>query len=78
MVSCTIVLAGELDERFSGAMEGMTLTACDGRTTLVGELTDQAQVQGVLRQLYDLGLEVVAFTTVPTDPAAHRSDEGAA
>jgi hypothetical protein len=63
MVNCTIVLAGELGGRFSDAVEGMVLTAADGRTTLVGELTDQSQVQGVLHQLFDLGLEVISFST---------------
>lgn len=67
MVQCTIVLAGELDGRFSDALDGMSLRAADGRTTLVGELTDQAQLQGVLHQLFDLGLEVLSFTTTPAD-----------
>ena len=42
MILCTIVVAGELDSRFGDAVEGMTLTAADGRTELVGTLTDQA------------------------------------
>jgi hypothetical protein len=66
MLLCTIVVAGELDARFGEAFEGMTLTVADGRTELVGSLTDQAHVQGVLHQLFDLGLEVVSFTSAPT------------
>jgi hypothetical protein len=42
----------------------------EGRTELVGTLTDQAHVQGVLHQLFDLGLEVVSFTT--SDPSEEQ------
>ncbi|WP_456845923.1 hypothetical protein [Cellulomonas sp. P5_C6] len=74
MVICTIVVAGELDERFGDAVDGMTVTAGDGRTELVGPLTDQAHVQGVLRRLFDLGLEVVSFSTAPTEPPNHPGE----
>ena len=70
MILCTIVVAGELDSRFGDAVEGMTLTVAEGRTELVGTLTDQAHVQGVLHQLFDLGLEVVSFTT--SDPSEEQ------
>ena len=67
MILCTIVVAGELDSRFGDAVEGMTVTATEGTTELVGTLTDQSHVQGVLHQLFDLGLEVLSFTTAPDD-----------
>ena len=73
MLQCTIVLAGELDGRFSHALDGMSLRAADGQTTLVGGLTDQAQLQGVLHQLFDLGLEVLSFTATPADHPGDRS-----
>ncbi len=63
---CTIVVTGELDERFGEAFEPLRLTATDGRTELTGVLTDQAQLHGVLRQLFDLGLEVLSFSLHPT------------
>jgi len=47
----------------------MTLTASGGMTTLAGSLADQSQFQGVLRQLFDLGMDVVSFTSTPL-PAA--------
>ena len=55
-LACTIVVSGELDQRFGAAFEGLALTAGDGMTELSGSLADQAQLQGVLRQLFDLGL----------------------
>ena len=63
-LDCIIVVSGELDQRFGAAFEGLALTTHDGRTELTGPLTDQAQLQGVLRQLFDLGLDVVSFTAV--------------
>jgi hypothetical protein len=74
MILCTIVVSGELDPRFGDAVEGMTLTAAEGRTELVGTLTDQAHVQGVLHQLFDLGLEVVSFSTVASETANHPGE----
>jgi hypothetical protein len=74
MVICTIVVAGELDERFGDAVDGMSVTSGNGRTELVGPLTDQAHVQGVLRRLFDLGLDVLSFSTIPTDPTNHPGE----
>ncbi len=65
-LACTIVVSGELDQRFGAAFEGLALTAGDGMTELSGSLADQAQLQGVLRQLFDLGLVVVSFTAAPS------------
>ena len=68
MVHCTFVIAGALDPvRFGDAFEGLTVTPAGGTTELRGELIDHAQVQGVLRQLYDLGIEVLSFTSTPPD-----------
>lgn len=67
-LACTIVVAGELDQRFSSAFEGLALTANDGTTELAGPVRDQAELQGVLRQLFDLGLVVVSFSTLPVHP----------
>jgi hypothetical protein len=68
-LACTITLSGELDPRFDRAFDGLTLTSYEGRSQLHGELEDQSQVQGVLRHLFDLGLDVVALTTEPAVPA---------
>jgi len=73
-LACTIVVSGELDQRFGAAFEGLSLTAGEGMTQLSGPLADQAQLQGVLRQLFDLGLVVVSFTASPTPDAA--GDQG--
>ena len=62
-LACTIVLEGQLGDRFNDAFEMFTMTTVDGRSRLTGSVTDQAELQGVLRRLFDLGLTVVSFTT---------------
>ncbi len=69
---CTITLSGELDPRFDQAFEGLTLTAREGQSLLRGGLADQSQLHGVLRQLFDLGLDLVAFTATPVVEQGHR------
>jgi hypothetical protein len=67
-LACTIVVTGVLDPCFDETFEGLSLTEVDGNSHLSGPLIDQAQLQGVLRHLFDLGLEVVSFTS---NPAIH-------
>ena len=55
-----IVLRGRLSERFESAFEGMTLELAPGRTVLIGEVRDKAQLYGVLDQLRDFGIELLA------------------
>ncbi len=62
-LACTFVIEGELGERFRDAFDSLTLTSADGRSQLTGTVADQAELRGVLRQLFDLGLEVVSFTS---------------
>ena len=64
-LSCTIVVSGELGERFEGAFASLALTHASGTTRLSGSLTDQAELQGVLSQVFDLGLEIVSISTHP-------------
>jgi hypothetical protein len=68
-LACTILVSGELDQHFAAAFEGMALTATGGVTKLAGSLADQSELQGVLRQLFDLGLDVVSLTTTPLSTA---------
>ena len=65
LLACTITVSGELDTRFDGAFAGLRLTSSGGQSHLRGELVDRSQLQGVLRHLFDLGLDVVALTAEP-------------
>jgi hypothetical protein len=67
-LECTIVVSGELGDAFSGAFGGLELSREDGRTRLCGTLADQAEFEGALRHLFDLGLEIESIVTHPGEP----------
>ena len=63
-----LIVAGELSDQLVPAFEGMTLTRADGTTTLSGYVRDQAELQGLLQRVSDLGLtllEVKASAAMP-------------
>ena len=64
------MVEGELSDRMQLAFEGMNLTRGDGTTTLTGTIRDQAELQGVLQRITDLGLTLVDLTAI--DNAARR------
>lgn len=66
-----IVVRGRLSSRYECALDGATLLACHGRTTLRADLVDQAQLYGLLNRLRDLGIELVSVNPAPdADDAA--------
>ena len=67
-----IVLEGELSDRFAATFPGMHLQCGTGETSLTGEIRDQAQLQGLLAQVADLGLSLRSFGPVTTPP--HRGE----
>ena len=73
-----IVLRGRLSERFESAFEGMALEAGPNQTVLVGEIRDQAQLYGLLDQLRDFGIDLVAVEPADTADTGieHSSPRG--
>jgi hypothetical protein len=57
-----LTVRGRLSDRLAQAFHGMTLERRGGATHLVGEITDQAQLHGVLTRIRDLGLELQSLT----------------
>jgi hypothetical protein len=56
-----IVTRGRLEEPLAGPLERMTIESVEGDTVvLVVEIMDQAQLQGAIRWLSDLGLEIMS------------------
>ena len=53
------------------AFEGMTLVAGEGQTAIVGPVTDQAHLHGLLNQVSDLCLELLSVNAMlePTSSA---------
>ena len=70
-----IIVRGNLSERFDSAFEGMTLVPGKNETALVGEITDQAQLRGVLERMWAFGLELLSVSVV-AEGAPCREDEG--
>ena len=63
-----LIVAGELSDQLVPVFEGMTLTRAGGTTTLSGHVRDQAELQGLLQRVSDLGLtllEVKASGAMP-------------
>ena len=70
-----LIVAGELSDEFEPGFRGMTLTRADGNTGLTGTVRGQAELQGHLRRVSDLGLtllEAKAIDTRPGEPPGHQ------
>jgi hypothetical protein len=64
-----LTVEGELSDRAARAFEGMTLTREGGKTVLVGRVRDQAELQGLLQRVSDLGMTLLGATVVDDDEA---------
>jgi len=63
--SYRIVVEGHLEHSWSERLAGLRITAIKGKnrlvvTTLAGRIADQAELLGVLNNLYDLHLSLLA------------------
>lgn len=62
--TCVIRVRGRLAPDWSDSMQGMQITVEHGAnhatTELVGRLTDQAALHGVLAALYELGMPLLS------------------
>ena len=59
-----IVVRGRLSERFASAFSGMSLEAGEGTTALVGLVSDQSHLFGVLERVHSLGLELIRVEAI--------------
>lgn len=65
-----IRVRGRLSRRLATAFDGMTCIPLSGATELVGPVTDQAQLYGLLSRIRDLGLELESVVVWDADPTA--------
>jgi hypothetical protein len=63
----SFVVEGELSDEFGNAFAGMTLTRKKGKTLLVGQVRDQAELQGLLQRLSNVGLTLLSVSTTEAD-----------
>ena len=54
-----IVVRGRLSERLGSAFAGMALEPQNGETALVGVVSDQSHLFGLLERVQSLGLELL-------------------
>ena len=62
-----IVVEGELSDRFISTFDDMQLERGVGETYLTGGIRDQAQLQGLLARIADLGLSLRSFGPVTAE-----------
>ncbi len=68
---------GELSDNLELAFDGMTLTRTRGNSALSGEVRDQAELQGLLQRVSDLGLTLLEARAIEeTSGAASSSMPG--
>jgi len=63
----SIRLDAELSHELSAAFPQLTVRHHRASTTLTGQVNDQDELQGLLRLLSSLGVEVVQVFTLPED-----------
>ena len=75
-----IKVPGRLEEHWSEWLEGMTVTVESGDqvptiTTLTGEVSDQAALQGLINRLYSMGLSLISVNLLPSRPRPEKDRE---
>jgi hypothetical protein len=61
MQQVEIRVKGQIDERWSEWLEGLTITHMgEGETVLTGPVTDQSALYGLIARLRDLGLPLLS------------------
>ena len=65
MTRILIRVDAELSDELSGAFPHLTSRTQRAQTTLIGDLTDQEELQGVLNYLSSMGIGVVEVVTIP-------------
>jgi hypothetical protein len=63
----SLVVEGELTDELGNTFAGMTLTRNEGNTLLVGQVRDQAELQGLLQRISNLGLTLLSASTTGAD-----------
>ena len=67
-----ITVKGHLDSHWSAWFDNMMITnEANGEAVLRGPLADQSALYGVLAKIRDLGLPLLAGTTVATNESSH-------
>jgi hypothetical protein len=63
----SLVVEGELSDELGDSFAGMTLTRKTGKTVLVGQVRDQAELHGLLQRISNLGLTLLSASAIDAD-----------
>jgi hypothetical protein len=63
-----LIVEGELSDYLEPTFYGMTLTRAQGNTELTGHVRDQAELQGLLQRVSDLGLTLLELKAIDDRP----------
>ncbi len=63
-----IRIRGTIGLPLAGPLERMSVERVGDESVIVGEVADQAALQGALRSLWDLGVEIVSFNPLDGRP----------
>ena len=67
-----IKIKGHLDNHWSAWFDSLTISnEANGEAVLAGPLADQAALHGVLMKIRDLGLPLLAISTLATTESPH-------
>jgi hypothetical protein len=73
MQQVEIRVQGQIDERWSEWLNGLTIThTAEGETVLVGSVIDQSALYGLIARLRDLGLPLVSVNLSGTNAESLR------
>jgi hypothetical protein len=77
--SYRIKVEGYLDERMSDRLGGLRISARRRKdlsevTTLAGRIRDQAELAGILNNLYEMHLPILSVENLPEDDNTHGED----
>ena len=64
-----LVVKGELGPRYVSAFDGLTLSAHDGQTDIVGAIIDATHPQGLVERIAGLGLTPRSLTPLEAENA---------
>ena len=73
---CRLTVEGELSDQAAHAFDGMSLMREAGNTVLVGRVSDQPQLQGLLQRVSDLGLTLLSATVGEEVPSRSSGAHG--
>ena len=59
---------GELGELAGSAISGMSMSHHHGNTVLVGPVHDQAELNGLVQRISDLGVTLLSLNAVTREP----------